>query len=249
MDIIDRDNKNEFFEIADEVIAIPAKDDVQLRDPEVYKKRLADIHSPRERLIEFAKSHFDITSNTTHEVFYTRAMGLSGLMFGWLFGGLSKSRHIFEDFQRKHNAEVFDTEYRLRRLRFDNYVYTTIKRGTKFGVGSCLLCYSAGLIGFGSISYRNELYMPDWLIGFGALGGVSRCWLGLRGVVFGTGMGLLGGSLAFGYAKLTEVMGGMSVAQLRYLNHLEYVNKREARLNRAYRARAETDLEKISKIS
>uniref|UniRef100_A0A6G1SPD4 Complex I assembly factor TIMMDC1, mitochondrial n=1 Tax=Aceria tosichella TaxID=561515 RepID=A0A6G1SPD4_9ACAR len=249
MDIFDYNNRNEFLEIADEVIAVPNIEDAKIRDPEIYMKRLSDINTPRERLIEFFKSQFDLTSDVTHEVVTTRMMGFSGLMFGWLLGGLSKSRHIFEDFQRQHNASVFDNEHRARRLRFDNYVYNILRRGAKYGVGSCLLCYSVGLIGYGSISYRNRLYMPDWLVGFGTLGAITRCFLGLRGVAFGTGLGLLGGTFAYGFASLAELGSGKSVAELRYLNHMEYIQKRQARLNRVYKLRSQVDQEKLSKIS
>lgn len=246
--IIDFHENNQFFDLADQVIILPDVEDVRITDPEVYLQRLADIQAPRERLIEFFKSQFDFSVEATHEAVYIRTMALSGLAFGWLFGGLNRSRHYFESFQRQYNAAVFENNHRAKRLYVDNYVYNILRRGAKYGLGSCLLCTTAGLIGFGSISYRNKLYLPDWLIGFGALGGLSRSFLGVRGLVFGTGMGILGGAFAFGFARMVEVTSGNSVTQLRYLNHMNYLKRRDAYLNSLYRVKNEVDQEMISKI-
>ena len=249
MDILDQNDRGEFFDLADEVIQLPDVADARIRDPEVYMMRLALMQSPRERLIEYLKSQFIFYQDTTHEVVTTRSMGLVGLSFGWLFGGIYKSRHLFEDFQRQHNASVFDSRYRGQRLYFDNFIYHTIRKGTKFGVGSGLLCYSVGFLAFGSLSYRNELYLPDWLVGFATIGAISRCNLGLRGLVFGTGIGLFGGCLGYGIAALLIAGSGKSVAEMKYMNHMEYLKKRQAQLNRNYRLRDSIDRDKLSKVT
>jgi hypothetical protein len=238
-----------FFDLADEVVTVPKAEDIRVIDPEVYLKRLSDIDTPNERLIEFIKSQFYPPAQATHEVTYIRMMGFAGLAFGWLFGGISRSKRMFEQFQQQHNASVFDNKHRANRLYVDNYFYTTIRRGAKYGIGAGLFCSTAGMIGFGSITYRNQLYLPDWLIGFGTFGAVTRCWLGLRGVVFGAGIGLIGGTLGYGCAKFLELTSGKSVTQLRYLNHVDYLQKRQAELDRIHRFREETDREFLNKIS
>jgi hypothetical protein len=249
MDILDLDNRNEFFDTADDVIIVPNIEDIRIKDPEVYMRRLETIQSPRERLLEFLKSQFDLSYEPTHEAVYIRIMGLTGLMFGWLLGGMARTRHTFEDLRRQHNASVFDGHHRAKRYIMDNYVYTSIRKGARVGLGSCLLCSSAGLIGFGTIIYRDRLYLPDWLVGFGTLGAVSRCWLGTRGVVFGAGMGVLAGAFGYGYARFMEISTGKSIAEMRYMTHVEYARKRQIQLDRYHKARQETDLEMLSKVS
>lgn len=246
--IYDCEFNNDFFDLADEVIQYHSREDVTIKDPEFYMKRLSEIQSPRERLTVFFKSQLNFNDDPTHEAVFVRSMGISGLAFGWLFGGISKTRNLTEDYQRRYNAAVFDGHHRMKRQYVDTYVYTTIRRGAKYGVGSFLLCTSAGIIGLGSITYRNQLYMPDWLVGFAALGAASRSWLGLRGIVAGAGLGVMGGLIGYGVARASELFTGRTMSQLRYLNHMEYLKKREATYERIQRHRKRTDQEMLDKI-
>lgn len=246
-ELLDVDNKNIFIDIADEVIQVPRRDEVQLKDPEILMKRLQDLQSPSERLRHFFWSMVNFKDQQTHESYYIACMTVTGTTAGWLFGGLAGSKHIHAEYARRHNASVFDGKYRAERHHFDNFVYRIFRRGMKYGVGTGLLCASSGILTFGSINYRNQLYYPDWAIGFATLGAITRCWLGLRGVTAGGVLGLAIGTFGYGLARGFEKLSGQSVTQLRYLNHVEYLRKREAKLERLRRLRNEFNQDIFSK--
>lgn len=228
---------NELIDRADEVVSVPDPKDVRIRDPEVYLKRLSDLQTPHQRLAHFLKSVVLFDPDPTHESVWVKKMFIAGAAFGWLFGGLANSSHYHQDYIRRHNAAVFEGRYRAARHLNDSYIYNFITKGTKYGVRTSLLAASVGIISLGSINCRNQLFLPDWIIGFGALGAISRSWLGMRAMAVGGLLGASAGLFGFGLAKSFEMLSGVSVAQMRYLHHTDYMRKREARLDSLRRTR------------
>lgn len=234
------DTHNQFYDRADEVVTPPERDGLVARDPEFYMSRLREITTPGQQMKEFVLSVFNpYNDNATHEGLFVRSMALYGLTFGWIVGGLLDSKHLHTEYARQHNASVFDGNYRAKRHRYDTLVLTVARRGMPLAFKSSLMALGAGFIGFGSISFRNRLYYPDWVAGCAALGALSRCWLGTRGVVAGAGFGILGGTIGYAMARASEISSGMSVAELRYQEEMQFAQKRRALRDRLQRQRVE----------
>lgn len=245
--MVDIQTSSEMLDLADEVIVVPSRDEIRVRDPEVYMKRLAELQTPRERLIEFGKSLFYHRADSTHESNWVRGLTLYGAAIGWLLGGTLYSRDITQDYVRQHNAAVFEGTHKRSRHYLDNMIWGVTTRGAKYGIGTGLLLGSTGIISLGSINYRNKLYLPDWIVGFGTLGAITRCWLGPRAMAAGAGFGSAVGLFGYGVAKSLELVTGYSVTQIRYLWHIEYIQKQEAKLENLQRMRR--DYERKHKLA
>lgn len=217
---------NKDLEAADEVIIMPPKEDVQYyKDPIEYINRLDKIESPNQRLITLTKSIFNFKEESTHEAYLIRYMFLSGALGGMLFGAFMSKNDVTSSFIRSYNASVFEGKYRAKRMYYDRLISGLFSHGLNHCFKTSLLTGSAGIISFGSITYRNKLYFPDWLIGFTTLGGLSRLWLGSRAVAVGGLLGAIVGTFGFGIAKGLEAFSGYSVSQMRYLEHHEWLTK------------------------
>lgn len=226
------------LESSDQYIQVPEAHEVRIQDPEEFMGRLQEISSPYSRMKHFLLSSFNIWyDDPTYEGRIVQRMTIAGLSFGCLLGSMIKGRDLNDEYTRQHNASVFDNQHRARRHRIDTFVYNYARRGLSSGFKAALLCGSVGVISFGSITIRNKLYYPDWAVGFISLGALSRCWLGLRGIIGGGGLGLIGGTIGFGLACLCEQASGMSVAQFRYLEEIEFLRKHQAKLNQLQRSR------------
>lgn len=223
-----RSNKD--LDNAAEIILVPKKEDVQYhQDPEEFILRLDKIESPSQRLFTMVKSCFYIKDEPTHEAIMIRRMFLAGAFGGMFFGALLSSGQVTSSYIRKYNAAVFDGQYRARRMYYDNLITGLVTRGLGYTFKTSLLVGGAGLVSYGSITCRNKLYFPDWLLGFATLGGLTRLWLGPRAVVVGGLLGSFTGIFGFGLAKGIEAFSGYSVSQLKYLEHTEWLKSRHNR--------------------
>ena len=243
------DSSNVFIDRVGEAIFVPKPEEIHLDDPDQYLARLDEIQAPRERLFELLKSILDGSSPPTHESMYIRTLTFSGLISGWFYGGVLRNQGLSAEYARKYNAAFFEGRSRAQRHYLDNYVRTVATRGIKHGVLGALLCGASGVVSFGSIVYRNELYYPDWLIGFASLGGLTRFWsLGMRGAIGGAGFGVLAGTIGFGAAKLFELVSGKSVGEMRYFTTVEYLTQREKKRQRILRSREKDSREILSRL-
>lgn len=219
---------NLFIDDVEAYTTTPNPEDVgQLRDPQDYMIKLNEIASPTDRLIMLAKSVITPWTQPTHEAYHIRTSGGLGLMVGTLFGGFLNNKHNHEDYVRRHNASVFEGQFRGNRHFWDFFISSVMAKGLKTGFRTACLTTSASVIAFSSIVYRNELYQPDWLIGFAGLGGLSRLWIGTRGVAAGALLGLCAGFAGYGLARSIETMSGSNVSELGYRHHVEWVSRRE----------------------
>lgn len=225
---------------ADEVITAPKPEDARdYQSPEVYMNRLSSLEEPKDRLKALFTSLVDFQNEPTHEAEMIRHMSIVGTMVGGFFGGLLNSQGAHDRYRRLHNASVFDNQYRGNRHFWDTLLVGVVSKGLKHGVQCFLLTTSVGLIGFGSIAYRNKLYLPDYLVGFGTLGAITRLWLGSRAMLAGAGFGFAIGIFAYGFGKGFELLTGESIAQIRLRNHSQWLVAREARLRRLQTLREE----------
>lgn len=202
-------------------------------DPTKLYNRIGELQTPNERLCLLLKSLFNPIEEPTHEAYAIRSMVICGAFVGLVFGGILRSPQAHDDYIRLHNASVFDNKHAARRHYYDSFINTVVRRGIDFGFKLSLLAGSAGIITYGSIAYRDKLYLPDWLIGFGTLGGVSRLWLGSRAVAAGAVIGATGGLIGFGIAKGMESFSGSTATQLRQLNHDRWARNQASVMRRA----------------
>lgn len=224
--LAERSNKD--LEAADEIIIVPPREDVQYyKDPIEYINRLDEIESPNHRLITLAKSVFNYREEPTHEASMIRYMFISGAAGGMFYGAFMARHDVTSTFIRNYNASVFEGKYRAKRMYYDRLINGLYSHGLNYGFKTSLLAGSASIISFGSITYRNKLYFPDWLVGFTTLGGLTRLWLGSRAVAVGGLLGAIVGTVGFGVAKGLEYFSSYSVAQMRYLDHHEWSTRRQ----------------------
>lgn len=191
--------------------------------------KLEAISTPSDRLICLFKSYISLHELPTQEAQAIRSMTLIGAGAGLLWGGLVMSPDLHHEYLRKHNASVFDGQYRGNRHFWDTLLLNIGRRGFKWAVRVSAATTLAGFIGFGSIAYRDRLYLPDWLVSFGALGALSRLWLGSKAILAGTVFGMTAGALGYSYARLTEISTNMTVAEQRSYRHEESSEKRQER--------------------
>lgn len=226
--IVARSNKD--LEKAGEVIIVPIKEDVlPYQTPEEFIARLNKIESPNQRLLTMAKSLFYTRDEPTHEAILIRKMFLAGAIGGLAFGAIMNSGEISSAFIRNYNAAAFEGRYLAKRMYYDRFISGIFSRGLGYAFKTSLLTGTAGCVCFGSITYRNELYLPDWLIGFATLGGLTRLWLGSRAVAAGGLLGSFVGVFGFCVAKGLEAFSGYSVSQLKYIEHTDWLKARHSK--------------------
>lgn len=238
-----------YIDEADSAIIVPTREEVEIRDPDEYLKRLSEMQSPEDRLSELLVSIFDPTNVPTHESLYIRTMAFMGCASGWIYGGILKNSDLAAEYARKFNHATYEGRTLARKHYTDHYLYTVAGRGIKHAIGGGLLCGSAGLVAFGSMTYRNKLYYPDWAVGFTTLGALSRFWsLGHRGAIGGGCFGLIGGTIGYGLAKMYEKVLGKSVSEMRYFRHKEYLEFNQSRLKRLSKMSNDYHEEKFRKL-
>ena len=233
---------NKFIDEGPAYIIVPKRDDLINRHPEEYLNALDKLESPRQRISLFLRSIVD-PREETHESQWIRTMAAFGGVTGALYGGIVSTSHFQQDYIRKHNAAVFEGRHTAHRHYVDSLIYKAATKAIRPAIVAALLSGSAGVVSFGSINYRNRLYFPDWIIGFAALGGLTRTWLGPRAMAVGGFLGSLAGLFGYGLAFSLEAITGESVTKWRYLHHLEYLEKREEQL-KLERLRHEARLKK-----
>lgn len=243
------ESSNQLLECPDIAIQTPDPSTVYRGDKADYIVRMNNIASPNERLLTLVKSIFNPSGEPTHEAFFIRKVTFTGVVVGFIHGGLMKSQHIHADYIRKHNASVFSNKVLAERHFWDNLVWRIATQGTPYALKSGLLCAAASFTALGSIVYRNDLYLPDWLIGFTTLGSISRCWLGMRGVVGGGMFGVAAGLIGFGLARGFELVTKQSVSQMRYVEHTLWLARQEAKRAAKLRASHEEFSERMQKLN
>lgn len=233
------------LEMADEVIIVPEAGDVtQYRDRDQTLARLNELEKPRDRLIQLYKSAFDPRVQPVHESLWIRKFTLMGFFAGMAVGGVLRSPDIHQTYQRRHNADVFDSRYRGNRHFYDTLIRGVVGRGLRAGISISVLLTAFSSLTLGSVVYRGDLYLPDWIIGTATIGALSRLWIGTRGMVAGGIIGASGGLMCFGLTRGLEYLSGSSVSHMRYLHQLEYTKASQARLRRN-QAAAEEPIKEI----
>lgn len=242
-------DSNELLDCPEIVIQLPDPDTVYRGDKADILQRLNNLESPSERLLTLAKSVFIPYEDPTHEAYLIRTITLAGASIGFIHGGILNSQHIHEDYIRKHNATIFENKAVADRHFWDNLFWRIGSQGLPNAIKAGLLCGAASTTALGSIVYRNELYLPDWLVGFSAIGSLSRCWLGMRGVVGGGMFGVAAGLIGYGLAKCYELVIGKSVSHMRYIEHSLWLERRAAKQEQIHRLGRYDFSERMKKLS
>lgn len=239
---------NEVLDRPEIIIQLPDISTVRWADRADLLKRLDEISSPSERLVTLMKSIFHPYEEPTYEAKMIRKCTIGGALIGFFHGSLIRSQDLHAKYIREHNASVFEHKVLAHRHHFDHLVRNLAIRGWPYAFKSGLLCASASTIAFGTIVYRNDIYLPDWLVGFTTLGAISRCWLGLRGMIGGGMFGVAASVVGFGLAKGYELLVGQSVPQMRYNEHSLWLKRRAASRQIAMKAGQKAFYEISSKL-
>lgn len=195
---------------------------------------LNEISSPSQRLKELFYSTINISTEPTYQAWWIRKFIIGGAAVGFITGGIIYSQDIQADYIRQHNHAVFEGKYKGNRHFWDTLATRCAGRGMKYGFRSAALLTAAATIGISTITYRSKLYLPDWIIGYTALGAISRLWVGPRKMVAGSVICLGIGMFAFGFLRLMEVSTGISISEMEYLSHAQWKLVRSDELNRRH---------------
>jgi len=226
-------HSNQTLDLAPEVIVVPDPKLVRsLQDPADAATRFEGL-TPRERLYGLLQSlvqppYFGATP--PFEVRLIHSVTYSSFIVGYLVGALLRTGDLQSSYARKHNAAVFEGNYRARRHYFDNMILQVARRGFPFALKVSLFSSSAVLACCSSIAYRNDIFLPDFVVGFATVGGLSRLWLGSRAVAFGAGFGSASALILYSCLKAFEAVTGQNIATLRLIDHSLWLEKREVRL-------------------
>lgn len=243
-------NSNVIFEYAPAVLSTPSYLEAQeLETPEERIRRLDTMQSPSDRLKElFINTLNPRAQDLLHEALWIRSMAFNGFMCGLFYGGILTSQGAHADYQRQHNADVFEGRYRGNRHFWDTLITRCAGKGLKYGFRTSLLTGLTGFISLGSITYRNKLYLPDWILGFTTVGCLSRLWLGSKAVAVGGLCGFAAGLIGYGVAASFELAAGRDVTYFRATHHAEWLQKRDATLRRNQLAHQEEHMKYIDEI-
>lgn len=228
--MLDSDTSNKPLEKAAEVIIVPRVEDLDpYATPEDLVNRLNQLEQPWDRVKTLLKNYIDIRSEATHEAKWLREVTITTLLAGGFLGALANSRGVHEDYIRKHNAAVFNNQYVGNRHFYDTLLSGLFPKVVRYGVRSCALVTSVSLLSVSSLTYRGKLYAPDWIVGYTAIGALSRLWLGPRAMAVGGLIGSFASLFSIGVVKCLELGTGFSLSRMRLLNHYSWVEAREAK--------------------
>lgn len=242
---------NTALDIAEQVIRVPDPKDVNIKDPEELMRRIDDITSPSGRIKELFLSLIDpFDYNSTHEADVIKFYAITGILGGLVYGGLIRETDLTASYTRRFNAATFDGKHHMRRHLTDTYFLDFFGRGTRWAIYGGLLTGSAATVSMSSIVYRNDLYYPDWAVGYSLLGAASRFWsLGVRGAIGGASFGLAAGTLLYLVSRANLALRGQSVAETKYLHYKEFAEKKKYERKLYRQAQEESALERIRKMS
>lgn len=200
----------------------------QLADQESYIARIRDIERPATRFKIFLKSIVDLSEPPTHEALEVRQWYFLGFITGGVLGGILKNQNAHQEYVRRHNADIFEGKYRANRAYWDTLLQSIFRRGFRYGLVTSTLVGTSSLICYGSIVYRGRIHMPDWILGFGTMGALSRLWIGPRGMVAGGVISSFIGLLSSGIFSSLESASGTSMQQRIYEHHFEWLKQKES---------------------
>lgn len=182
---------------------------------------------PNQRLASLFKSLFFINEEQSLEAHKIRQITTAGMLGGIVAKVVMSSKDISESYKLKHNATLHSVKFASHRHFYDSILAEAITKSINFGL-KCAVTTGIGVsIPFASVTYRNKLHWPDFLIGMGAVGSLSRTWLGPKAMLFGAGVGTCVGAVFYGWLRLYEMASGKSVIEMRYLEHVRWKKKRE----------------------
>lgn len=230
-------SRSEFLDRGPAIVEATNPKDLSVKNPDDYIARLDEILSPTERLKLLFVSTVNITKEPTYEALWIRKFFFCGLAGGFFAGAIFNSQDAHADYIRKHNASVFNNKHVGNRHFWDTLIYRCAGKGFRYGSRACVLTTTVAAIGVASITYRNKLYLPDWLLGYTAVGALSRLWLGPRAMAAGAAIFLGCGMFGFAMIRGTEMATGISVSEMEYMSHKNFIARRQDLLNRNHLAR------------
>ncbi|XP_036354563.1 RPII140-upstream gene protein isoform X2 [Octopus sinensis] len=117
-------------------------------------------------------------------------------------------REASDKFIKDNNASVFRTKFQANRMLTDRVVLAGMKSGVFWSYRTCFFSSVFLLLSQSIAVYRNKSSVWEYLIASGITGMLLKVNLGLRGMVsggiFGSLMGLCGGSIIYGFMVLTN---------------------------------------------
>lgn len=117
-------------------------------------------------------------------------------------------KHGGEKFAKENQATAFRTQFQASRLRNDHVVLAGMKSGFiwtyRVGIFSSIFLFLSQSIAV----YRNKSSVMEYVIASGVTGSLLKANLGPKGMmsggVFGSLMGLVGGTLIYGFMLMTN---------------------------------------------
>ncbi|XP_046336196.2 RPII140-upstream gene protein-like [Haliotis rufescens] len=154
----------------------------------------------KDRLVKmFSKNHI---GGWSPEVQFIKQVTTQTALITFLITSFVGGRHAREEFVRKHQATVFSTRFRAFRSLQDSIFMKSLLDGAKWTVKVSLFTVSLLGISQSIAVYRNKSSPWEYSIGLGITAAFLKCNLGLKGMfaggVFGTVMGLVGGTAIWG---------------------------------------------------
>uniref|UniRef100_A0A8C5QSJ2 Complex I assembly factor TIMMDC1, mitochondrial n=1 Tax=Leptobrachium leishanense TaxID=445787 RepID=A0A8C5QSJ2_9ANUR len=186
----------------------------------------------------------------------------TGLLLGWLYGGIPAARHSKESFIHKSQAEVY--EHRVDAVRSSHHAALRgfVRYGWRWGWRVCMFVTIFNSVSTGISVYRDDVSLSHFAAAGAVTGGLFRLNLGLRGLLGGSVIGTALGFPAGAMISWLQTLTGESIRvrkrreeEALYLNQVEEWNARlgitEGVLQEIGAAQvdsAETDAERIDKL-
>ncbi|XP_053312358.1 complex I assembly factor TIMMDC1, mitochondrial [Spea bombifrons] len=175
-----------------------------IKDPEIPKtgwERIRELFQPNEQ------------GSYPEEVQNVAKGALTGLMLGWVYGGIPAARLSKERFIQQSQADVYCHRVEAVRAAHNAALRGFIRYGWRWGWRVAAFATIFNSVSTGLSVYRDEVVLSHYAAAGGVTGGLFRIHLGLRGLLGGSLIGALLGVPAGALISGLQALSGENVRE------------------------------------
>ncbi|XP_033337881.2 RPII140-upstream gene protein isoform X1 [Megalopta genalis] len=202
----------------------------ELKQPEIIE---IESLSPGEIGIDRLKHMFhDRNGNISNEVQSIVSATVTGVIGGFIYGGVAKTKDIPTNFIRENQATKWESTFYAKRQLHNKFALEFFKKGTRIGLSAGIFCFLFQSTSVMMYVYRGKFEIINCTAAGALTGGLFKIDMGLKGTMAGTIIGSLLGSMYGAVAKLLLYITGAELSDL-YEIHFQLMQKRRDNLKYA----------------
>ncbi|XP_076652162.1 RPII140-upstream gene protein isoform X2 [Halictus rubicundus] len=174
---------------------------------------------------------YDAEGNITKELQSIMSATTTGLLGGFFFGGIIKTKDLPHNFVREHQATKWDNTFHAKRQLNNKFALEFIKGGMSLGWRMGFFCCLFQSTSVMLYVYRGKFELLNSTIAGAITGSLFKMNMGLKGMVAGTVAGSILGTVYGTMTKLILYIAGVEMNDL-YEIHFQLMQKRRDNINR-----------------